>query len=79
MIIEINDTYNFYKLTAVDGMVITKWTEDEDITTYSSSTLIYCPLSTEIEVYREITLEEDARLKAAQEDAIAAEQVIDFE
>lgn len=78
MIIEKNDIYNFYKLTAEEGMVITKWTEDEDITNYNSGTLIYCPLTTNIEVYREITLEEDATLKAAQEDALAA-QVIDLE
>lgn len=55
MIQEKNETYKFYKLTAEDGYVITEWKEGDDITTYASATLIYCPLTTDLSKYREIT------------------------
>lgn len=69
MIIDKNDTYNFYKLIAADGMVITKWKDGDDIKEYNSGKLVYCPLSTDLTIYREITDEEDARLRAEQEEA----------
>lgn len=73
MITERNDTYNFYKLTADEGMTITKWLESDDIKDYNAGKLIYCPLSTDLSVYYEITDERDAELKERQEEALKAE------
>lgn len=68
MITEKNDTYNFYKLTAEDGMVITDWKDGDDIMEYNSAKLIYCPLSIDITKYRELTDAQDEELKKQQEE-----------
>jgi hypothetical protein len=73
MITQKNDTYNFYQLTADEGMTITKWLETDDIKDYNAGKVICCPLTTDLSIYYEITDERDAELRARQEEAIKEE------
>lgn len=70
MLIERNDELKFNKLIATEGMVITDFKDGDDILEYNSSKLIYCPLSINLDKYREISDNEDMLLREQQEQRI---------
>lgn len=67
---EYNEAKKFYHLAADDGMVITSWRETDDIRDYSSALQVYCPASTDIGIYYEITIEQDNEYTVLLEQAI---------
>lgn len=56
----------FQVITASEGMVITTYKETDDIREYTSFTIAYAPLNADLSDYREISVEEDEALMAAQ-------------
>lgn len=57
LIVEFNETYNFNKITCVEGHYITDW-DGNDITTYSGSKMMFAPANYNLENYYCV---EDAR------------------
>ena len=74
IIIELNEKYNFNKITCTENHYITSWKEGDDIKEYSSSTLIYAPTSVDTSVYRCVTEEEHNKLMELQRIAIEEEE-----
>ena len=73
MKVENNKKYNFKKITPDKGLVLTSW-DKKEIKEYSSSTLMYCPMSFDESVLYEISIEEDEQLKEEQRKAYEAEE-----
>ena len=64
---EYNEQHNFWVLTCSEGCKITDWNEGDDIMTYSSFTVAYCPQNADLNIYHCVSIEEDERLLAEQE------------
>ena len=63
LIVEINETYNFKKVSCPEGHHITNW-DREDILTFTASTIMYCPLTYNLDTFYCITEEEYETLSA---------------
>lgn len=57
LIVEINEKFNFKKVSCKEGHYITDWNKD-DILDFTSSTVMYCPMSVDLSVYYCISEEE---------------------
>lgn len=66
IIVELNEKYNFNKITCTEGHHITSWNEGDDIKDYTSTTLIFAPVSVDISQFHCISDEEDNRLMELQ-------------
>ena len=54
------ETFEQYiKVTANEGFYITSYKEGDDITTYTSSVIMFAPLNTDLSELREISEEEN--------------------
>lgn len=60
-IIEVNETYNYKKVTCREGHYITNW-DKADVMKYTYAKIMYCPLDTNLEEYYCVTEEEHAAL-----------------
>lgn len=69
----------FTVLYAEKDMVLTDYAEDKDIKEYNGSTMIYCPKTFDIDVYREITKEQADKYEAAKEKAFEEENKREIE
>lgn len=72
IVIEKNDTYNFFKITCSEGHYLTTFNEGDDITLYSDSKEVYTPLTADTSKWHCVTEEEhvahiEARDKAIEE------------
>lgn len=81
LIVETNEEYKFLKVTCSEGHYISNW-DKEDILNYSSSIVMYCPLSTDLSGYYCITEEENTayieqQIKAQEEKRLAEEKAIE--
>lgn len=56
LIIEVNETLNFKKVTCKEGHYITNW-DKVDIMQYTSAKVMYCPMGADLEPYYCITEE----------------------
>lgn len=56
LIVEVNETLNFKKVTCKEGHYITNW-DKVDIMQYTSAKVMYCPMGTDLESYYCITEE----------------------
>ena len=74
IIVELNEKYNFNKITCTENHYITTWKEGDDIKEYSASTLIYAPTSVDTSVYRCVTEEKHNELMELQRIAIEEEE-----
>ena len=54
-----SEKYNFWKLTCDENEVISSWNEGEDIISYSSFKIAYCPKDANLEVYHTFTTAQD--------------------
>ena len=45
-----SEKYNFWKLTCDENEVISSWNEGEDIISYSSFKIAYCPKDADLDV-----------------------------
>lgn len=53
----------YIKITAEDGMVITEWKEEDNITGFTYCRQMFAPLNTDIKKLREITEDEKNRIE----------------
>ena len=72
IIVEKNETYNFFKITCPEGHYLTTFNEGDDITLYSDSKEVYTPLTADTSKWHCVTEEEhvayiEARDKANEE------------
>lgn len=61
---------NYQVVRSEDNMVLTNYTDDMEIQTYSSFNECICPLSCDLKHLREITKEQDNSYKLALEEFI---------
>lgn len=54
----------FMKVSADEGMYLTRFRDGEDILTFTSAKVIYAPLGTKFENLKEITKEENDKYEA---------------
>ena len=66
LIVEINEKFNFKKVTCKEGHYITDWNK-ENILDFTSSTTMYCPMDTDLSIYYCISEEEYNKLMEQQE------------
>lgn len=69
-----NEQYNFWTITCPQGDKITSFKEGDDIKTYSAFTIAYCPKNADLDRYRCITAEEDAKYRKQLEDLLEEER-----
>lgn len=70
----IERTERFLVVKAEEGMLFTSFNPEVDnILDYMSSTLMYCPLTSDLSGFYDITEEQDANYKELQEKAIKDE------
>lgn len=69
-----NEQYNFWTITCPQGDKITSFKEGDDIKTYSAFTIAYCPKNADLDKYRCITAEEDAKYRKQLEDLLEEER-----
>lgn len=70
VIIEKNETYNFFKITCPEGDYLTTFNEGGDITLYSDSKEVYTPLTADTSLWHCITDEQHAAYIEARDKAI---------
>ena len=70
IIVEKNETYNFYKITCPEGDYLTTFNEGDDITLYSDSKEVYTPLTADTSKWHCVTDEEHTAYIEAREKAI---------
>lgn len=70
IIVEKNDTYNFFKITCTEGHYLTTFNEGDDITLYSDSKEVYTPLTADTSKWHCVTEEEHAAYIEARDKAI---------
>ena len=70
---EFNEQYNFWVVKCSKGHKITTWNEGDDILEYGSFSIAYCPKDADLNTFRCVTDEEDARLLELQKEAIEKE------
>lgn len=63
-----DEKYNFWKLTCDDTEVISSWNEGEDIISYSSFKIAYCPKDADLDVYHTFTAEQDVEYTKQREE-----------
>ena len=54
-----DEKYNFWIISCDEGEVISDWSEEEDITQYSSFKRAYCPKDADLSVYHTFTTAQD--------------------
>lgn len=70
IVIEKNDTYNFFKITCSEGHYLTTFNEGDDITLYSDSKEVYTPLTADTSKWHCVTDEEHTAYIEARDKAI---------
>lgn len=70
ILIEKNDTYNFFKITCSEGHYLTTFNEGDDITLYSDSKEVYTPLTADTSKWHCVTDEEHTSYIEARDKAI---------
>lgn len=70
IVIEKNDTYNFFKITCTEGHYLTTFNEGDDITLYSDSKEVYTPLTADTSKWHCVTDEEHTAYIEARDKAI---------
>lgn len=70
IVIEKNDTYNFFKITCSEGHYLTTFNEGDDITLYSDSKEVYTPLTADTSKWHCVTDEEHTSYIEARDKAI---------
>lgn len=70
ILIEKNDTYNFFKITCTEGHYLTTYKEGDDITLYSDSKEVYTPLTADTSKWHCVTDEEHTAYIEARDKAI---------
>lgn len=73
LIIEINEKFNYKKVTCREGHYITDWNR-EDVLEFTSSTTMYCPMNVDLSAYYCITEEEYNDLMEKQMIAMKAKE-----
>lgn len=73
LIVEFNEKYNFNKITCPEGHLITNW-DKEDIKTYTASTVMYTPITYNLNDYYCVTEEEHNELMEKHREAIKQEE-----
>ena len=63
------ETSIFIKLYSDEGYFITSYKEGDDIKEYSAPTILYCPLTFDISIYRVIDAETNERYLKEQEES----------
>lgn len=63
-----SEKYNFWKLTCDENEVISSWNEGEDIISYSSFKIAYCPKDADLDVYHTFTVEQDVEYTKQREE-----------
>lgn len=71
LIVEVNDKFNFKKVTCKEGHYITDW-DKVDILKYTSAKTMYCPMNTDLGKFYCVTEDEhnelmEKQIKAAEE------------
>ena len=69
IIVEKNETYNFYKITCPEGHYLTTYKDGDDITLYSDSLEVYTPLTADTSLWHCITNEQHAAYIEARDKA----------
>lgn len=69
-----NDEYNFYVLSCDEGEYITSYTDDKDIKEFSSFTIAYAPLNSNISIYRAISSQENEEYERRKREAIEEDE-----
>ena len=69
IVIEKNDTYNFFKITCSEGHYLTTFNEGDDIMLYSDSKEVYTPLTADTSLWHCITEEQHAAYIEARDKA----------
>lgn len=69
IIVEKNETYNFFKITCPEGDYLTTFNEGDDITLYSDSKEVYTPLTADTSLWHCITNEQHAAYIEARDKA----------
>ena len=54
-----DEKYNFWIISCDEGEVISDWSEEENITEYSSFKRAYCPKDADLSVYHTFTTAQD--------------------
>lgn len=67
--VNIRTTDKFIEITPIEGYVITSW-DKNDIMDYGSTTMLVTPLNYDYSMYYTISVDEDTRLVAEQENKI---------
>ena len=62
--IEYNEKLNLIVLKCTEGCKITSWNEGDDIMTYTSFSIAYCPGDTDTSIYHCVSVEDDERYMA---------------
>ena len=69
IIVEKNETYNFFKITCPEGHYLTTYKEGDDIMLYSDSKEVYTPLTADTSLWHCITDEQHAAYIEARDKA----------
>ena len=69
IIVEKNETYNFFKITCPEGHYLTTYNEGDDITLYSDSKEVYTPLTADTSLWHCVTEEQHAAYIEARDKA----------
>lgn len=69
IIVEKNETYNFFKITCPEGHYLTTYKEGDDIMLYSDSKEVYTPLTADTSLWYCITNEQHAAYIEARDKA----------
>ena len=67
---KIETTDKYVKITPDEGMVLTTWNEGDDIVEYNGIKTVYAPLTADISMFREITIEENTKLEEDRDKAV---------
>ena len=73
LIVEVNEQYNFKKITCTEGHYITNWNK-EDIKEYHATKLMYAPMTINLDEYYCLTEEEHNEYVELQKQAIKEDE-----
>ena len=62
--IEYNERLNLLVIRCPEVCKITSWNEGDDIMTYTSFSIAYCPVDTDTSIYHCVSFEDDERYMA---------------
>ena len=71
---EFNEMFNFWIISCPDGCKITSWNEGDDIKTYASFEIAYCPKDADLDIYHCVSVEDDVLLIKQRDEAFKKEE-----